>query len=58
MEAYGGLVAGSHSRNELVVICQDGDGIGHLSLTTVFLAFMCYNIIINGNKEDEIALDC
>lgn len=31
MEAYGGLVAGSHNRNELVVIRRDGDGVRHRS---------------------------
>lgn len=33
MEANGSLVAGSHNRNELVVIRQDGDGVNAHSLT-------------------------
>lgn len=34
MEANAGLVAGSHNRNELVVIRQtsDSEGVGHLTL--------------------------
>lgn len=34
MEANGSLVAGSHNRNELVVIRQDGDGVNAHSLTS------------------------
>lgn len=29
MEANAGLLAGSHNRNELVVIRQEGDGVRH-----------------------------
>ena len=37
MEANAGLVAGSHNRNELVVIRQEGDGVRESSFSSCIL---------------------
>lgn len=53
MEAYAGLVAGSHNRNELVVIRQDGDGVRAL-LPFLFDA-LSFFLSIKGLYISEVA---
>jgi cellulose synthase A len=47
MEANGSLVAGSHNRNELVVIRQDGDGVNAHSLTSSQPHMFCMDLVKN-----------
>ena len=42
MEANGSLVAGSHNRNELVVIRQDGDGVNGSQYSHILAFFHVY----------------
>ncbi|KAG0603462.1 hypothetical protein M758_10G096400 [Ceratodon purpureus] len=57
MEAYGGLVAGSHNRNELVVIRRDGDGPKPLSNVNIHICQICGDDV-GITMEGELFVAC